>query len=194
MFESCIFLLQLDLLQDRLKEKDKLIEAKVRQVSSVQSEKKQLEQDIHELHDHLDIKDRKTAVLSRKVRQCMFVTLLYNIPEIHDTSCVALFAALFSEIFVKYFWFKYNIDRSTMHPKFDLARFKLMTSRSWAVYFMSLRRRRLNHSAIRDHLHSQSSTILRTLYPRLREEPLSICHTVMYTPKLPVISHLVHSP
>ena len=49
-----------------------------------------------------------------------------------------------------YIWFKYDLDKSTTHPKFDPTGFKPMTSRSRAVHFMSLRHHCLNHSAIMD--------------------------------------------
>ena len=58
---------QIDLLRVRVKEKEAMIDRKARQVVSLQAEKKRIESEMNELHDHLDIKDRKASVLQRKV-------------------------------------------------------------------------------------------------------------------------------
>ena len=49
-------------------EKEQLIEKKGKQLLNLQTEKKKVEQDLIDLHDHMDIKERKIAVLQRKVR------------------------------------------------------------------------------------------------------------------------------
>ena len=46
--------------------------------------------------------------------------------------------------------FKFDRDRSTMHPRFDPTRVQSMTSFSRIVHFISLKSHHLNHSTIRD--------------------------------------------
>ena len=48
-----------------------------------------------------------------------------------------------------YIWFIHDLD-VLCTPISTWPRFKTMISRSWTVHFMSLKRRRLNHSVIRD--------------------------------------------
>ena len=57
----------MDLVRERVKEKEEVIERKARQVVAIQTEKKRVENEMAELQDHLDIKERKAAVLQRKV-------------------------------------------------------------------------------------------------------------------------------
>ncbi len=59
--------LQLELLRERLDEKDQLLDKKGKQLLNVQSDKKKIETDLAELRDHMDIKERKINVLQRKV-------------------------------------------------------------------------------------------------------------------------------
>ena len=40
----------------------------------------------------------------------------------------------------RYFWFKYDLDRSTIHLQFDLTGVRTHDPRSWTVHFMSPRR------------------------------------------------------
>ena len=55
-------------MRKRLKEKDALIEKKGKSTLSVVAEKKRVENELSELRDHMDIKERKINVLQRKVR------------------------------------------------------------------------------------------------------------------------------
>ena len=47
--------------------------------------------------------------------------------------------AVFESKVVYIFWFTYNLDRSTTHPKFNLTWFEPTTSKSWTVRSVSLR-------------------------------------------------------
>lgn len=54
-------------LRSRLEEKNKLIEKKTHQTMMTSQDRKQMNQEIQELRDHIEIKDRKINVLQRKV-------------------------------------------------------------------------------------------------------------------------------
>ena len=57
----------MDVLRERVREKEESLDRKARQAVGAQTEKKRLENEVNELRDHLDIKERKAAVLQRKV-------------------------------------------------------------------------------------------------------------------------------
>ena len=58
---------QVDLLRERLKEKEDVIDKRGKAVTQAQNDKKRIEGDMNDVRDHLDIKDRKINVLRRKV-------------------------------------------------------------------------------------------------------------------------------
>lgn len=57
----------MDLVRDRVRDKEEVIERKARQLVALQAEKKRLENELAEVRDHLDLKERKSSVLQRKV-------------------------------------------------------------------------------------------------------------------------------
>lgn len=61
----------------RLEEKNKLIEKKTQQTMSSSQERNRLTQEVQELRDHMEIKDRKINVLQRKV--CYTVVISANL-------------------------------------------------------------------------------------------------------------------
>lgn len=60
-------LFQIEDLRKRVKEKETAVDKKIKQMTNVQGERKQLEVEIKELKDQMDIKDRKVLVLQKKV-------------------------------------------------------------------------------------------------------------------------------
>lgn len=60
------------MLRDRLKEKDETIEKKSKQLSSLLSDKKKLEEELNEVKDQLEVKNRKINSLQRKVSQLLY--------------------------------------------------------------------------------------------------------------------------
>ncbi|XP_013394933.1 ERC protein 2 isoform X1 [Lingula anatina] len=67
--EQQVNLLQSDIeeLRGRLKEKEKTIDERAKQMQTVQQEHRKMEAEVMELRDHIDIKDRKINVLQRKI-------------------------------------------------------------------------------------------------------------------------------
>ena len=62
--------LQIEGLQERLKNKDGTIERKSKESQAASSDKRRLESEVAELKDQLDTKERKISVLQRKVCPC----------------------------------------------------------------------------------------------------------------------------
>lgn len=60
------------MLRDRLKEKDESLEKKSRQLSSLVSDKKKLEEELNDVKDQLEGKNRKLNSLQRKVGLQLF--------------------------------------------------------------------------------------------------------------------------
>lgn len=60
------------MLRDRLKEKDESLEKKSRQLSTLVSDKKKLEEELNDVKDQLDGKSRKLNSLQRKVGLHLF--------------------------------------------------------------------------------------------------------------------------
>lgn len=58
-------------LRARLDEKNKLIEKKTQHAQATSHDRNKINQELQELRDHLDIRDRKISVLQRKV--CILV-------------------------------------------------------------------------------------------------------------------------
>ncbi|VDQ06340.1 unnamed protein product [Trichobilharzia regenti] len=50
----------------RIKEKESLLEKKTKALNTAQSAKRQIEQELTELKDQMDMKDRKISLLQRK--------------------------------------------------------------------------------------------------------------------------------
>ena len=69
--------LQLDLLRSRLEDKATILDKKGKQVLCLQAEKKRVDSELNEIREHMDIKERKIAVLQRKVRLLFFFYTIF---------------------------------------------------------------------------------------------------------------------
>lgn len=67
------FMIQVDELRCKLEEKNKMIEKKTQAALGATQDKNRLANELSEIRDQVDIKDRKINVLQRKV--CCFVWL-----------------------------------------------------------------------------------------------------------------------
>lgn len=61
------FLLQIENVKERLREREATVDSKTKLAVNELSEKKKLECDVRELKDQLDLKERKVSILQRKV-------------------------------------------------------------------------------------------------------------------------------
>lgn len=71
-FFSIWYILQTEELRGRLEERNKVIEKKTQTVLQANQERNRISNELNELRDHMDIKDRKISVLQRKVRNKIF--------------------------------------------------------------------------------------------------------------------------
>lgn len=63
-------------LRTRLEEKNRLIEKKTQSALTAVQERNRMNNELTELKDHMDIKDRKINVLQRKVNTIIFSNLI----------------------------------------------------------------------------------------------------------------------
>jgi len=64
---------QLDMLRDRLREKDDALEKKSKHLAGLQMDKKRVETELSEVSDQTSSSDRQIGILNRKVSALLFV-------------------------------------------------------------------------------------------------------------------------
>jgi len=68
---------QLELLRDRLREKDEALDKKSKQLAGLQMDKKRLETELGEVSDQTSSSDRQIGILNRKVDGLLFVNVTH---------------------------------------------------------------------------------------------------------------------
>ena len=73
--------MQLELLRDRLREKDETLEKKSKQLAGLQMDKKRLETELSEVSDQTSSSDRQLGTLKRKVSTALLQSrcILYSV-------------------------------------------------------------------------------------------------------------------
>lgn len=78
--------LQLDLLRDRLREKDDALEKKSKQLATLQVDKKRLETELNEVSDQTSSSDRQLGMLRRQVPRSFVSTFVSLTPYVDGIS------------------------------------------------------------------------------------------------------------